>query len=152
MNQTWKAVVGVVLIFIFGAVSGGLCASLIIHHRNLVLIRGGPAALAQLFERRLTRNLHLDATQQQQIDDAVMKNLAGRRDLQKTIQPQIRALNQQTLAEMNAVLKPDQQQMLRENLAEFHQRFGPNLFNPYANDQAAGAATNSSVGQPPSGP
>ena len=94
------------------------------------MLRSGPAAAVAVFEKRMTRNLDLDATQKQQVHDAFLKNLNQRLELQKTIQPQIRALNQATMTELNTVLKPEQQKTLLENIAEFRKRFGKNPFNP----------------------
>ncbi len=149
MSKTWKAVLGVILIFIFGWVSGAISASLIIRHKTLAVMRGGPAAAVQAFERRMTRNLDLDANQTQQVDEAFLKNLNQRLELQKTIQPQIRALNQETLAKLNTVLKPEQKTTFLENIAEFRQRFGKTPFNPGGQDQPASAAPNATVDQPP---
>jgi len=143
MNKTWKAVIGIILIFIFGWVSGAISASLIIRHKTLEALRGGPAAMVQAgvqaFEQRMTRNLNLDANQKQQVHDAFLKYLNQRLELQKTIQPQVRIMNQETFAEVNAVLKPEQQKTFLENIAEFRKRFGKNVINPAQENQPASA-------------
>ena len=128
-----------ILIFLFGWVSGAISASLIIRHKTLAVLRGGPTAAVEMFEHRMTRNLDLDAGQKQQVHDAFVKNLNQRLELQKTIQPQIRALNHETMAELNTVLKPEQQKTLLENIAEFRKRFGKNPFNPMPENQPASA-------------
>ena len=148
MSNTWKAVIGVVLIFVFGWMAGAISASLYIQHKTQAVLQGGPATLAKAVERRLTRGLDLDANQKQQIYDSFVKNITQRIELQKTIQPQIRTLNQETFAEVNTVLKPEQQKKFRENVEQFRDRFGKNPFNPGTN-QAAGPATNDAVGLPP---
>jgi Spy/CpxP family protein refolding chaperone len=148
MSKTWKAILGVILIFIFGGLAGAFSASLYIHHKTVILLKGGPAALAEVFERRMTHNLGLDANQKQQIHDAFTKNLTQRMELQKTVQPQIWMLNRETMAEIDAVLNPEQQKKFDENIDQFKIRFGRNLLNAGAEDQSANPATNA-VGQPP---
>jgi hypothetical protein len=150
MNKTWKAVLGVVLIFIFGWLSGALCTSLIVRHRAISLLDRGPAAIAEVLERRMTHNLNLDPGQRQQIHGYFMENLTQRLQLQKEIQPQVQALNRQTIEEINAVLHPDQQERFQENIARIKLRFGKNPFNPNAEPSSGMPATNSAVGSPPS--
>lgn len=144
MNKTWKAVIGVILIFIFGWVSGAISASLIIRHKTLEVLRGGPAAVVQAgvqaFEQRMTRNLNLDTNQKQQVHDAFLKYLNQRLELQKTVQPQVRTMNQETFSEVNAMLKPEQQKTFTENIAEFRKRFGKNPLNPAQENQPTSTA------------
>jgi len=152
MSKTWKAVLGVMLIFIFGWVSGAISASLVIRHRALAELKGGPAASLQIgvqkFEQRMTRNLNLDTTQQQQVHEAFKKYLKLRLDLQKVVQPQVRMMNQETFAEINTLLKPEQQTTFKENIAEFRNRLGKNPSNQTAENQPA-TPTPDAVGQPP---
>jgi len=146
------AVLGVILIFIFGCVLGAISASLYIHNKTLAVMKGGPAAAiqagVQAFERRMTRNLNLDANQKQQVHDVFLKYLNQRLELQKTVQPQIRMMNQETFAQVKVVLNPEQQKTFQENIAEFRNRFGKNPANQTAENQPTNPAPNT-VGQPP---
>lgn len=137
MKKYWKAILGVILIFILGWVSGVITTSLTFRHKVLAVLQGGPAAIAQVFEKRMTRNLGLDDVQKQKVHDAFVKNLNQRMELQKTIQPQVLTLNQQTLSEINTVLKPDQQKKFLENINQFRRRFGKNPLNPVPETPAA---------------
>ena len=143
MNSTWKAILGVIAVFIFGWLAGVLSASVFIGHRAMALYRGGPAAVEQLLEKRLTRGVGLDATQRQQIHGYVMENVNQRLQLQKQLQPQIRALNQQTLKEIDAVLRPEQAEKFHANLDYFRMHAGRSFFNPGGEDSPAAPATNS---------
>ena len=140
MNKTWKAVLGVILIFVFGCLCGAIVASIAIHHRTLAVLQGGPAALTKVLERRFTHNLGLNDSQKQTVHDAILKNLMARREAQKQLQPQIRQFNQATLAEVDAVLNPDQQKLFLQNVQEFRkERFGKNANNAEADAQPAAA-------------
>jgi len=155
MNPTWKAALGVILIFILGWFGGALTTIVVAQHKALVLLQRGPEATATLLERQTTRNLSLDDNQRKRLHALFVENLRQRMELQKQIQPQVKALNGQTMQEINALLTPDQQQRFHDNLVRFKQRFGRNPFNPNAenpsppNAQPASPATNSGAGQPP---
>jgi len=150
MSPTWKAALGVILIFILGWFGGSLTTLLIVRHKAIVALQRGPEALAILLERQTTRNLGLDADQTKQIHAIFVKNLRQRMDLQKQVQPQVRVVNRQTMKEINALLTPDQQQRFHDNLILFKDRFGRNPFNvgmennpiPPPNPDNLGSATN----------
>jgi len=147
MSSSWKASIGVLVVFLLGWTAGVLCHMIYDHHQVIQIIRNGtvPEAVAKVFEQRMTRNLDLSADQEQQIHDFFIENIQQRRDLQKQIQPQVQEANKQTLRQIMSVLTPDQQAKLKDNLAEFRQRFGKNPFNPSAtageNPSAQPAAT-----------
>ena len=143
MNSTWKAAIGVLLVFILGWFGGVICGRLYDMHRVAEAIRQPemvPQAIAEMLERRMTRNLDLDANQQEEIHTYFLENLQQRKLLNTQIQPQIQLANHQTLSEINAILRPDQQTKLRQNLADFRLRFGKNPFssNPDIDNGATG--------------
>jgi hypothetical protein len=147
MNATWKAVLGIVLIFVIGCICGALTASLVIGHRAAMIAQAGPPTWAKLIEPRLTRGMDIDDTQKQQIYDALVKNLQARVSLRKELAPRVQELNKQTLAEIDAVLKPDQQQKFLDNYSQFRAR-GGKLFNTGVDT----TDTISNVGAPASAP
>jgi hypothetical protein len=148
MNLTYKATLGVILIFILGSLAGCLVTSIYFHHRNAVLFQRGAPAYIELVQRRLTRNLALDPTQKQSVAEFFMQNLEQRQKLQAQIQPQVQALNLQTVQQIRSVLNPDQAALFRENLEEFRKRFGrpalkAHIFDhPSADAPAGSPATN----------
>src|SRR5260221_6522380 len=97
MSNHWKAVFGVILIFIFGCLSGMLCTSLYLRHKAFDFMQRGPEAVTQLLEHRMTGNLNLDANQKEQIHDIILENLQQRKQLQREIQPRVQMANRQTL-------------------------------------------------------
>jgi Spy/CpxP family protein refolding chaperone len=150
MNPTWKVILGVLLVFLIGCAAGAFATSLVFHHRILTSLHGGPAAMAQIIERRATRNLDLTSEQRDQVHHLIVENLTQRQQLQKQIQPQMRELNQQTLAQIQAVLNPDQAQKFHDNLELIRLETGHNFFPvPKATTTAPPATNSSSVGAAP---
>ncbi len=69
--------------------------------------------------------------------------------LQKQIQPQVWALNRQTLQSIDAMLTPEQQRKFGDNLILFKSRYGRNPINAGPEDGASAvptSATNGAVG------
>jgi hypothetical protein len=130
MTSPWKAVCGVVLVFLLGCLSGWIGASVVNYRQTTQFLQGGPEAVAKLLETRMTRNLNLDENQKQKVHQLFMDNLVQRRQLQEQIQPQVQLVNRDTFIEINAILRPDQQKIFRENITLFRQRTGKSAFNP----------------------
>jgi len=154
MNPAWKAAIGVILVFILGWFGGAMGTLLIIHHRMVSLAPRSTEQMAFLLERQTTRNLGLNASQKKQIHALFVENLRERLQVQKEIQPQIHAVNGQTLQQIDALLTPAQQQKLQDNLDLFKERFGRNPLStgPVAASPGgapAPPATNAAVGNPP---
>lgn len=148
MNTTWKAVVGIILIFAFGCVCGAITASLVIGHRAVSIAQAGPATWAKIIEPRLIRGIDLDETQKKQVYDALVKNLQQRVALRRELAPRVQEINKQTLAEIDTILKPDQQQVFLDNYSKFKGRAGK-LFNTGVDDTPTPA---NNVGQPAAPP
>jgi hypothetical protein len=149
MNSTWKAVAGVILIFILGWGGGALTTLVIARHKALALIQmtqHNPEALAIVLERQTTRNLSLTDDQKTHLHALFVENLSQRMELQKQVQPQVKAVNRQTLQEIDALLTPDQQQRFHDNLVLFKARFGRNPFNVGAEDKPAQPAASETAG------
>lgn len=126
MSSHWKAILGLVLIFIFGFLSGIVCTSIIAQRKALAFYRHPAVAASAALEKRLTGNLGLDPNQKQQVHDYFAENLEHRRQLQSQIQPQIQMLNMATFQQINGVLRPDQLDRFHRNIEEFRKRWGQN--------------------------
>ena len=129
MTSTWKAAVGIFLIFVFGCISGALSTSL--YYRNEVLsLERSPSEVASIMENRFTHHLGLDPDQRQQIHGILMTYLQQRHELTKQIQPQMQVLNRQMLAQVRSVLRPDQVEGFRQNVEELGRRMAKAAFPP----------------------
>jgi len=112
------------LIFVLGCLAGGLGTRVYDAHRATVFLRGGAKSYLDAMEKKVTRRLNLDPGQQAEVHQDFLLNLEGRKRLQAQNQPEIRELNQQTIQQIKAVLRPDQWQVFRENLTKAGRRFG----------------------------
>jgi len=129
MNPTWKAAIGIILIFILGWFGGALTTLIIAHHKIIALAQGNSQALTTLLERQTTRGLRLDDGQRVKLHDLLLENVRERKELQKQVQPQVWTYNRQTMDAINAVLTPDQRQKFEDNLLLFKAHFGRNPLN-----------------------
>jgi hypothetical protein len=155
MSSNWKAIVGVLLIYIFGCFSGMVSTSIFVHHMMLGFLRHPGVALSAALEKRMTRNLDLDANQKEQIHAYFQENLTQRKDLQKQIQPQVQVLNQKTFDQIAAILRPDQADHFRQNVETFREhleKVAPGLDglnHPASVGQPSSSSTNSGASSPP---
>jgi hypothetical protein len=158
MSSHWKAVFGIILIFLFGCLAGAVSTSIFFHHRMLIVLQHPAASLSAALEKRLTRNLNLDANQQQQIHGYFLENLDRRKELQKQNKPEVQLLNHRTLQEIVADLRPDQAEQFRKNVRESRQRSWREAPDPDDQDgagplgQASNDQTNSGTNTPPATP
>jgi hypothetical protein len=156
MSPTWKAALGVIVIFILGWFGGALTTLIIAHRKMMVLATGNTQAITMLLERQTSRGLKLDEGQKAKLHDLLLENVRHRKELQKQIQPQVWTLNRQTLQAINGVLTADQEQKFQDNLLLFKAHFGRNPLNTGPDEGAAseasqnvGASTNAAAGNPP---
>jgi len=122
MNSKWKAVLGVIMIFVLGFVSGIVCSSIVVHRKLNAFLQHPGAVAAAALEKQLTQNLNLDQGQQQQIHTYFMQNLQRRKELNQQIRPQAQMLNQQTFQQIATTLRPDQREIFRQNIEKFRNR------------------------------
>jgi hypothetical protein len=137
MSSTWKAALGVIVIFILGWFGGALTTLIIAHHKIIALAQGNSQALTTLLERQTTRGLKLDEGQRAKLHDLLLQNVRERKELQKQIQPQVWTDNRQTMDAINAVLTPEQRQKFQDNLLLFKAHFGRNPLNTGPEETAA---------------
>ena len=137
MKSNWKAIVGVLLIYIFGCFSGAISISIFFHHKMAAFLQHPGVVLSAALEKRLTGNLGLDATQKEHVHDYFLENLQHRKELQHQIQPQVQTLNSQTVKQIAAILRPEQVDLFHQNIERFRQHLGANSFNPTTEELSA---------------
>jgi hypothetical protein len=146
MSATWKAALGILLVFALGCVSGALSTSVFFRNEVLTLQRN-PEEVARILENRFTRHLDVDSSQHAQIHQILLDYLQSRRQLNGQIQPQMQALNQQMIGQIKSVLRPDQVAGFKDNITQLRRRMARSAFRPpeMNADQPAvgnGSATN----------
>ena len=158
MSNYGKAVLGIVLVFILGFFSGVICSSIVAQHRLQDALRHPMVAAIAAMEKRLTRNLNLDPSQKLQVHDYFQENLHQRQQLQRQVQPQVQAVNRETVQQISALLRPDQLDLFRKNIDEMHKNFGKGALNVGEDSPAtpgtptSGAAPNSGAAPAPGTP
>ena len=155
MNPTWKAAIGIILIFILGWFGGALTTLIIVHHKAVELARD-PQAVAITLMRQTTHGLGLNDSQKAQLRTLLLENVRARMELQRQIQPQVWIFNRKTMDAINVVLTPDQQQKFQDNLILFKSHYGRNPLTTgteettsATNSAPASPASNAPVGSPP---
>jgi Spy/CpxP family protein refolding chaperone len=110
--KNWKAIVGVIAVFVLGALAGSFMTVGIIRHR---FHRGQAGqAMADHIVRKLSWDLRLDATQREQLR-AIVND--GRKEMH-ALRPQIEAILTRSEAKVRAILRPDQQEKFDKLVAE----------------------------------
>jgi Spy/CpxP family protein refolding chaperone len=114
--KNWKAIVGLIAIFLLGGLAGSFTTIAIVRHR---LVRGhGGQMMADLIVRRLSWELRLDRAQRSQLRVIVSEGQQEMKPLRRQIQPQIEDILTRSEAKLRAVLRPDQQEKLDKLIAE----------------------------------
>lgn len=113
-----KPVMGIVLVYLLGAVSGAFLDHMFEHSRHEAFSRGGPEAREKRYMEQLSAKLDLDEQQKEKIKGIVHENFAAVRQVRKQYQPQIQMLQDQGQSQINALLKPEQQTKFQQIIME----------------------------------
>jgi Spy/CpxP family protein refolding chaperone len=113
-----KAIAGVVLVFVLGAVCGGVGTYLVQRSKMDHFISGGPAAREELLIKRLSDRLALDDRQLEQIRPIVHETHEAIRRVRQQSRPQVEALINDSQRRISALLRPDQQEKFERLMAE----------------------------------
>ena len=120
--KNYKAMIGILLIFILGAASGAIVTHMVDRDRQEAFLHGNPAAREEAIIRRLSRKLALDQQQQEQVRNIVHENHLAMQEIRKRSRPQIEAILEQGQKEISALLRADQQAVFQKIIAERQER------------------------------
>ncbi len=116
--RQWKAVCGILLVFVLGVLAGALLAPRIFPHRPGLFYRGGGQhAAEEAIVRRWSRELNLDEGQRTQLRAIVRETREEIAPLRRSIRPGIEAILERAHAKVRAILRPDQQRTFDDLLA-----------------------------------
>ena len=107
MNK-WKAIAGVLLVFILGGLAGVFGTMCICRHRGEWLMKGGPHTYGEAVVRRLDHELKLSEEQRRQVEVIVTDARTEIKELRKQAQPKIDAVFNQAVNRISAILSPEQ--------------------------------------------
>ena len=114
--KNWKAIVGVIAVFVLGGLAGSITTIGMVRHR---LVHGhGSEMMADLIVRRLSWELRLDRAQRAQLRDIVAEGQQEMKVVRKQIQPQIEEILTRSEVKVRVLLRPDQQEKFDKLIAE----------------------------------
>ena len=116
--KNYKAVIGILLVFMLGAASGAIVTHMVDRDRHEAFLHGDPAAREEAIIRRLARKLALDQQQQEQVRRIVHENHLAMQEIRKRSRPQIETILEQGQKEISALLRADQLAVFQKIIAE----------------------------------
>jgi len=106
--KNWKAILGVVVVFLLGMTAGAFLTDAAAAKRLHRVLHGQTAFTAEEITRRLSRQLLLDAAQRQQMLGLVQAAQVQITDARRQCQPRVLTALDNFDAKARVVLRPDQ--------------------------------------------
>ena len=122
--KRWKSILGVLLVFLLGALSGAAVGHRVGRQSVDAVLSGRGSATVDLIVRRLTRSLDLDPAQRDQVRAIVTETRRDIVEIRKPVQAQVEAAIERSRARVRAILRPDQQEKFDRIQAEHRKRKG----------------------------
>lgn len=116
--KKWKAVTGVILVFILGALAGGIADRMMCWHKVESIISGGPKARMEMMVKRLSCELKLNAEQTAKLKEIARDTRIQVREVKKQIKPQVEAIIAVQADKVRAMLTPEQKEKFEKFLAQ----------------------------------
>ena len=120
--KRWKSILGVLLVFLLGALAGAAVVHRIDRHRVEGVLSGRGGATADLIVRRLSRSLDLDPAQRDQVRVIATETHRDIVEIRKPVQAQVEAAFERSRVQVRAILRPDQQEKYDRIQAERRKR------------------------------
>ncbi len=120
--KRWKSILGVLLVFLLGALAGAAIEHRVDRHRVDAVLSGRGGATVDLIVRRLSRSLDLDRAQQEQVRAIVTETHREIAEIRKPVQARTEAAIDGSRARVRAILRPDQQEKFDRIQAERRKR------------------------------
>ena len=106
-------------VFLLGVVSGVFATGAFVVYR---FRHGSPGQMEELVVHRLSRRLHLDAAQRQQLVKVAERTRTEISQVMGDVKPKIEAIVEQAYQELGPSLRPDQQKELEKVRQETKER------------------------------
>ena len=116
--KKWKTIASIVLVFLLGALAGGLVTYEINLQKMERFVTGEPRSTREFIVHRLDRELHLDAAQREQLRAIVEETHLEMKAVRKQLRPQIEEILIRSQDKVRALLRPDQRQEYEQIIAE----------------------------------
>ncbi len=119
MPKNAKAIAGILLVFLLGAVSGSLVTHAVYRAcREKSASDGPPGAREEQIVKRLSGELSLDSGQQEQVRGIIHETHTAIREMRGQMRPRIEAVLEQGQTRISAVLRPEQREKFAKITAE----------------------------------
>ena len=122
--KRWKSILGVLLVFLLGALAGAAVMHRVGRQSVEAALSGRGGATADFVVRRLSRSLDLDPAQQDQVRAIVAETRRDIVEIRKPVQGQIEAAFERSRVRVRAILRPDQQEKFDHFQAKRRRRRG----------------------------
>jgi Spy/CpxP family protein refolding chaperone len=122
--KRWKSILGVLLVFLLGALAGAAVVHRVDRQGAEGILSGRGGATADLIVRRLSRSLDLDPAQRDQARAIVTETRREIIEIRKPVQAQVEATIERSRARVRAILRPDQQEKFDRIRSERRKRRG----------------------------
>ncbi len=116
--KNWKAILGVVIVFVLGMTAGAFLTGAAGAKRLQRVLHGQTAFTAEEITRRLSRQLRLDAAQREQMLPLVQAAQAQITDARSQCQPRVLAALDDFDAKARVMLRADQLEKFDKLVAE----------------------------------
>lgn len=120
--KKWHAIVGVVLVFLLGALAGTLVTFNVCHQRMESGFREEPGRMKEFIVGRLGRELKLDQAQMEQLRTIVRETHTEIRSVRRQFRPQIEEILSRSQDRVRTILRPDQREKYEKIVAEHNRR------------------------------
>ena len=120
--KRWKSILGVLVIFLLGALTGAAVNHRIGRQGVDAILSGRGGATVELIVRRLSRSLDLDPAQRDQVRAIVTETRREIVEIRKPVQAQVEATIERSRARVRVILRPDQQEKFDRIQAERRKR------------------------------
>jgi len=120
--KRWKSILGVLLVFLLGALAGAAVVHRVGRQSAEAVLSGRGGATVDLVVRRLSRSLDLDPVQRDQVRAIVTETRRDIVEIRKPVQPQIEATFERSRVRIRAILRPGQQEKFDRIQAERRKR------------------------------
>ena len=126
MNEVkkWKAVVGVVLVFLLGAFAGALVTHKIYQRKIETIMEDEPRTRSEFIVQRLNHELHHDPTQLEQLRAIIKETHSEMKNLRRQFKPQMEELLARSQEKVRAILRPDQLETYEKIVAARKKKHG----------------------------
>ena len=120
--KRWKSIVGVLLVFLLGALGGAAVMHRVDRQGVEAVLSGTGGATVDLIVSRLTRSLDLDPIQRDQVRAIVTETRREIVEIRKPVQSQVEAAFERSRVRVRAILRPNQQEKFDRIQAERRKR------------------------------